>query len=201
VREVNVAGDDPEVTTVEGEKMATGKKTGVTGVKKWLTVAGLLLGLGFGLGVPVLGQAREKARRINCAGNLRCKGLAWIIYAGDDVEHGWFPSGTDFRLLNEQKYLVDGKVYGCPSCKKPSTSSINSDYAYFGEGICDSITNAERVPISADKDGNHKGWFNVCFADGHVKGYAAPDWDALVKREGWDKEWERARKECRERNQ
>ena len=164
-------------------------------LKKWFKLAIALFVLGAVLVVPVLGQAREKARRINCGGNLKCTGLALIIYAGDDIDHGYFPSGNDFWLLHDQKYLVEGKIYCCPSALEPTTSSRDSSYQYFGDGICDAITEPQLVPLSADKEGNHVDWFNVCFVDGHVKGYSAPDWQTLVKREGWDTQWERARRE------
>ena len=69
-----------------------------------------------GMLLPALSQAREKARRINCAGNLKQIGLALRMYSGDYNE--WFPSGADntgFNLLISQDYLTTTKVYTCPS--------------------------------------------------------------------------------------
>ena len=45
-----------------------------------------------GMLLPALSQAREKARRINCAGNLKQIGLALRMYSGDYDE--WFPKGA-----------------------------------------------------------------------------------------------------------
>ena len=168
--------------------------------KKLLKVLGVLVLIFVVFCALIFNQAREKARRINCAGNLKCMALGIIIYAGDDAEHGFFPSGTTFKLLDDGSYVTNGKIYSCPSAEVPSTLASVSNYQYFGDGICDSIHNADQVPLSADKDTNHKDWYNVAFVDGHCRGYHAPDWGTLVKRQGWDKLWEAAREECQNRS-
>ena len=117
------------------------------------------------------GGGREKARRINCAGNLKQIGLALIIYAGDDEEEGMFPSGTQFGLLHRKNYLVNGKVYTCPSCAKPSEEAGNSNYVYLGQGLADTHADPETVIIAHDRLGNHATWVNCLYLDGHVRGH------------------------------
>ena len=149
-------------------------------------IAILLLVL-IGLGIGGLDRAREKARRMNCAGNLKCMGLAFIMYAGDDVENGYFPSsvGNDLSLLSITKYLVDGKIYGCPSHRNPSAQSADSDYIFVGSGLKDTNKSPTATPLVFENPGNHNGeWVNVMFIDGHVTGYAAGDWQALFKQHG-----------------
>jgi len=70
-----------------------------------------------GMFLPPQWKSREKARRINCAGNLKQIGFALLMYSGEF--DGYFPNntgnGTNFNLLNRKGYLADGKVFGCPS--------------------------------------------------------------------------------------
>ncbi len=54
---------------------------GFTLVEMLICVA--VIGLLAGLLAPALSAAREKARRVRCAGNLRQLGVAWQMYAGE----------------------------------------------------------------------------------------------------------------------
>jgi type II secretory pathway pseudopilin PulG len=100
-------------------------------------VIGVLVLL-MGMLVPSCGHrgSREKARRINCAGNLKQIGLALLMYSGEF--DGYFPNntanGTNFNLLNKNGHLSNGKVYGCPSQTDLRTTANVSNYRYIGSG-------------------------------------------------------------------
>ena len=112
-----------------------------------------------GMLMPALSSAREKARRINCAANLKQVGLACKMYSNDYSD--LFPNGatnatiltaaaatkTTFivdanNALIAPKYLDSVKLYCCPSTQtvsSPNTSidTSNLDYIYHGRGLND----------------------------------------------------------------
>ena len=132
--------------------------------------------------LPALSQAREKARRINCAGNLKQLGLAMRMYSSDYAEKFPAPGAneTGLELLRKNDYLTTYKVYICPSTTQDpqtGTAALNSTtcgYAYNAnesEDTCGTATGLTR-----DDAANHTKFGNVLFGDGHVKGFAGTDW-------------------------
>ena len=105
-----------------------------------------------GMLLPALGAAREKARRINCAGNLKQISLSCKMYANDYNEY--FPttlasspvlsaiiltnSKDPFNLMMTSKYLDAAKIYVCPSGQNTaSTGTVitagSFDYVFGGD--------------------------------------------------------------------
>jgi prepilin-type processing-associated H-X9-DG protein len=132
--------------------------------------------IGAGMLLPALSNSREKARRINDAGNLKQIGLGLRMYSSDHQEQ--FPE--DLAVLWEQSYLSAGKVFVCPASHTKQPMSANElregqcDYIYFGKDATESSHGASN-PIAATRPGIFSGEFiNVLYADGHVRGYAQP---------------------------
>ncbi len=90
--------------------------------------------------LPALSKAREKARQINCTGNLKQIGLAAIMYTQDYGRHAKCQRtnvvNTDptshFVQLN--KYINANPVWCCPSVG--SARDIDPPYTtYFSNGV------------------------------------------------------------------
>ena len=131
-----------------------------------------------------LQQAREKARRVNCAGDLKQIGLSLLMYSGD-FDH-YFPNQeaddgeyAPFTRLKEQNYVCDGKVWWCPSVRNLPMSEektytgpvkwqpgvivtytyrdplVPSTYRYVGSGLRDDVPEPKTVSLAFDQSGNH----------------------------------------------
>lgn len=144
-----------------------------------LLVVTAIIAILSGMLLPVLGKAREKARRVNCASNLKQLGLSLLMYSGD--HDGFFlltPSGNNFEPLNAGAVMnmSNSRVYGCPSAEFMASTAANSNYRYCGSGLRDDNDHSSTITIAYDASGNHpeNQWMNALFIDGHVEG-AKPD--------------------------
>ena len=108
-------------------------------------------------GMPPLGRATERARRISCRSNLKQIVLALSWYA--DENGGAYP--PDLRTLSDTGVLSDEAIYRCPSRWRPNPEW--SDYEYFEQGH-----RSDEAPflILRDLAGNHPGAYrNLIYSD------------------------------------
>lgn len=146
-----------------------------------------------GMLLPALSQAREKARRINCAGNLKQIGLALRMYSGDNQEQ--FPTDhneTGLQKLIDLNYLTSIKTYICPSTTTPEGTALDnhnygeagsSDYLYCGNRQERDV--GVDIGLARDRH-NHAKFGNVLFGDGHVKSFSGDNWAATDGTSGAD---------------
>src|SRR3990167_3661586 len=162
-----------------------------------LLVVIAIIGILAGILLPVLGKARESARRTQCASNLKQICLAINMYSNDSVEY--FPGYTDTTTTSTTElnslgklfdaYITDRKIFRCTSDASVSEannlllSTTNTDFTIdrcsYGYDDNHKASDDPGVAIAADARGtsssnnlsdnhNTKGQ-NVLYLDGHVE--------------------------------
>jgi prepilin-type N-terminal cleavage/methylation domain-containing protein/prepilin-type processing-associated H-X9-DG protein len=141
--------------------------------------------------LPALNQARERARRIADANNLKQIGTAMNMYTQHSQWEGFFPADEDstasqagslFLLsgeLKDENLLIDPSSGNKASSSWAST--MNSDYVYVS-GLSQSPSTGAghgTEPDSGlvtDSQQSHNDYGNVLFVDTHVKGFSGDAW-------------------------
>jgi len=91
-----------------------------------------------GLLLPALSTAREKAKQINCANNLKQCGFAMLGYTNDYNGAAWMfkvtPNYEWPKIFNDLRYLPNEKLAACPSMT-PYYYDRNLQYGYLAYGF------------------------------------------------------------------
>jgi prepilin-type processing-associated H-X9-DG protein len=168
--------------TASGKGLAiAGITTGAVGVVLVIVQIAILAGML----LPALNAAREKARRISCASNLKGIGFAIRMYSQENNEQFPDKNGAEgLEMLRAGGYLENTKVCTCPSTTTVPAmdggklTEENVDYVYIG-GMNESAS-VDAV-FACDKPNNHNKFGNLLFVDGHVSAFAGANWMDNIK--------------------
>ena len=127
--------------------------TGAGGIVLRVMLIALLL--------PSLARAREQARRVVCANNLRQ--IALVIHTQGEDNRGRLPATLE-EVMGQRG--LSAEQFCCPSARV-ARGGVHVSYEYIpGQGMSDNPQNV----LMYDKPANHRGeGMNILFLDGHVQ--------------------------------
>jgi len=120
---------------------------------------------------PSLLKARAKAARYSCGSNLKCIGMALLMYSNDNKDK--FP--PDLEILLTKTYLNTNKMLICPA------TQLRDSYIYRGASI--TTSDIPMMIMVYEKLSNHEGGRNVLFLDCHVEWVTEERFQELIKRD------------------
>lgn len=112
--------------------------------------------------LPALNQAREKARRADCASNMRGIGLLIALYGE------MYSNNVPLKLEALTNVTSSTKIFFCSSAKD------RTHYSYELTGAINLWQDNPNAIILREKTANHEGkGGNVLYNDGHVQWISA----------------------------
>ena len=142
-----------------------------------------IIGMLAGMLLPVLSQARERARRINCTNNLKQLGMGLMMYASDNK--GNLPNSYSGDELLEKLNIADERIIDCPTGEDPGYGPQFFEYHYRGFGMTLNSSGSSGRELMSDRPENHhvegQPYQNILYYDGHV---APKEWKPVSGKGG-----------------